>query len=152
MFRGNFEHTIDTKGRLSIPAKFREVLTGNGNNDASVVITNYVVEGETCLEVYPTDEWSRMEEKIYNMSRFNEPRDAFETYYLGACSECDIDTHGRILIPSSLREYAGLGRDVVLASAVEKFRVWDREKWKAARTKAEAKLKVSPGFFGELKI
>jgi MraZ protein len=152
MFRGNFEHTIDTKGRLSVPAKFREVLTRNGNNDGKVVITNYLVEGETCLEVYPTDEWARMEEKVYNMTKFNESRDAFETYYLGSCFECEIDTHGRILIPSSLREYAGLDRDVVLASAVEKFRVWDKEKWKTAKTKAEAKLKVSPGFFSELKI
>lgn len=152
MFRGNFEHTIDTKGRLSIPAKFREELTNNGNNDTRVVITNYIVESETCLDVYPIAEWSRMEEKISNMAKFNVTMEAFESYYLGACAECELDAHGRILIPPGLREYAGLGRDVILASALEKFRVWDQGKWKAIRTKAEAKLKANPGFFGELKI
>ena len=62
MFRGSFEHTLDGKGRLSIPIKFREVLLGKG--DERIVITNFVVDGMKCLDVYPLDEWSKLEEEI----------------------------------------------------------------------------------------
>lgn len=148
MFRGSFEHTLDSKGRLSIPAKFREVLLGKG--DDRIVITNFVVDATRCLDVYPLDEWIRFEEEIRKKPKFDRRMVLFQNYYLGGACECSVDTHGRILIPPLLRGYANLRRDVVLVSALDKFRVWDREAWKKVFTEAEEKLMQDPDFLGDL--
>lgn len=148
MFRGAFEHTVDNKGRLSIPAKFREVLIGKG--DDRIVITNFVVEQARCLDVYPLDEWLRFEDEVRKKPRFDRRMVSFQNYYLGGASECTVDKQGRILIPPLLRDYAGLRRDVVLVSALDKFRVWDRETWKKVFAEAEEKLMQDPDFLGDL--
>ncbi len=148
MFRGSFEHTLDNKGRLSIPAKFREVLLGKG--DDRIVITNFVVEQARCLDVYPFDEWVRFEDEVRKKPRFDRRIIAFQNYYLGGASECAVDKQGRILIPPLLREYAGLKRDVVLVSVLDKFRVWDKETWKKVFAEAEEKLMQDPDFLGDL--
>ena len=103
MFRGSFEHTLDGKGRLSIPVKFREVLIGK--SDERIVITNFVVDGTKCLDVYPLDEWSRLEEEIRRKPKFDRKMLMFQNYYLGGASECVVDKQGRILIPPLLRKY-----------------------------------------------
>ncbi len=148
MFRGSFEHTLDNKGRLSIPAKFREVLLGKG--DDRIVITNFVVEQARCLDVYPFDEWVRFEDEVRKKPRFDRRIIAFQNYYLGGASECAVDKQGRILIPPLLREYANLKRDVVLVSVLDKFRVWDKETWKKVFAEAEEKLMQDPDFLGDL--
>ncbi len=148
MFRGSFEHTLDNKGRLSIPAKFREVLLGKG--DERIVITNFVVEQARCLDVYPFDEWVRFEDEVRKKPRFDRRIIAFQNYYLGGASECAVDKQGRILIPPLLREYANLKRDVVLVSVLDKFRVWDKETWKKVFAEAEEKLMQDPDFLGDL--
>ncbi|HEY6201244.1 MAG TPA: division/cell wall cluster transcriptional repressor MraZ [Candidatus Binatia bacterium] len=148
MFRGSFEHTLDNKGRLSIPAKFREVLLGKG--DDRIVITNFVVEQARCLDVYPFDEWVRFEDEVRKKPRFDRRIIAFQNYYLGGASECAVDKQGRILIPPLLREYAGLKRDVALVSVLDKFRVWDKETWKKVFAEAEEKLMQDPDFLGDL--
>lgn len=150
MFRGNFEHTIDGKGRLSVPAKFRDVMTGKG--DDRLIVTNFVVDGKRCLDVYPIDEWARLEEEVRKRPKFEQRMLMFQNYYLGAACECELDAHGRILIPPSLRRYADLKRDIVLVSALEKFRLWDREIWKKISMEAEDKLMQDPDFLGELGI
>lgn len=148
MFRGSFEHTLDTKGRLSIPAKFREVLIGKG--DDRIIITNFVLEGTRCLDVYPFDEWARFEEEIRKKPRFDRRVVSFQNYYLSGASECALDKQGRILIPPLLRNYANLKRDVVLVSALEKFRVWDKEAWKKVFADGEEKLTQDPDFLSDL--
>ena len=148
MFRGSFEHTLDTKGRLSIPAKFREVLLGKG--DDRIVITNFVVDSTRCLDIYPLDEWLRFEEEIRKKPRFDRRMVSFQNYYLGGAGECVVDKQGRILIPPLLRQYANLKRDVVLVSALDKFRVWDKEAWKKVFAEAEDKLMQDPDFLGDL--
>jgi MraZ protein len=148
MFRGSFEHTLDSKGRLSIPAKFREVLLGKG--DDRIVITNFVVDATRCLDVYPLDEWIRFEEEIRKKPKFDRRMVLFQNYYLGGACECSVDTHGRILIPPLLRGYANLKRDLVLVSALDKFRVWDKEAWKKVFAEAEEKLMQDPDFLGDL--
>lgn len=148
MFRGNYDHTIDAKGRLSIPAKFREVLLGKG--DDRIIITNFVIEGTRCLDVYPLDEWFRFEEEFRKRPKFDRRVVQFQNYYLSSASECVVDKQGRILIPPSLRQYANLRRDVILVSALEKFRVWDKESWKKIFAEAEEKLIQDPDFLGDL--
>ncbi|MBI4524089.1 MAG: division/cell wall cluster transcriptional repressor MraZ [Deltaproteobacteria bacterium] len=148
MFRGSFEHTIDLKGRLSVPSKFREVLLGKG--DDRIIITNFVVDGTHCLDVYPIDEWVRLEEEIRKKPKFERRMVLFQNYYLGGASECLVDKQGRILIPPRLRQYANLKRDVVVVSALDKFRVWDREAWKKIHTEAEQTFIQNPDSLGEL--
>jgi len=148
MFRGSFEHTIDSKGRLSVPAKFREVLLGKG--DERIVLTNFVLDGNPCLDVYPLDAWLRLEEEIGKKPKFERRMVLFQNYYLGRACECVVDKQGRILIPPLLREYAGLRRDVIVVSALEKFRVWNREAWKKIFTEAEEKLLQDPDFLSDL--
>src|SRR6185295_18636583 len=148
MFRGSFEHTLDNKGRLSIPSKFRDVLVGKG--DERIVMTNFVIDSQRCLDVYPIDAWLRFEEEVRKKPKFDPRMVRFQNYYLGSACECTVDTHGRILIPPVLRKYADLKRDVILVSALEKFRVWDREAWKKIFVEAEDKLMQDPDFLGDL--
>ncbi|OGP30871.1 MAG: division/cell wall cluster transcriptional repressor MraZ [Deltaproteobacteria bacterium GWA2_57_13] len=148
MFRGSFQHTIDSKGRLSIPAKFREMLLEKG--DERIVMTNFVVDGARCLDVYPLDEWVRFEEEIRKKPKFERRMILFQNYYLGGACECVVDKQGRILIPPLLRQYANLKRDVVLVSALEKFRVWNQEAWKKMFGEAEEKLMQDPDFLNDL--
>jgi MraZ protein len=148
MFRGSFEHTVDNKGRLSIPAKFRELLSVKG--DDRIVITNFTVDSNRCLDVYPMDEWLRFEEEVRKKPKFERRMVSFQNYYLGGASECVVDKQGRVLIPPLLRQYANLKRDVVLVSALDKFRVWDQETWKKVFAEAEDKLMQDPDFLGDL--
>jgi MraZ protein len=148
MFRGSFEHTLDGKGRLSIPSKFRDILLGKG--DERIIMTNFVVDGLRCLDVYPIDEWLRLEQQISQRPKFERRMVLFQNFYLGGACECLLDKQGRILIPPSLRKYADLKRDVVLVSALEKFRVWDQEAWKQFFADAEGKLMQDPDFLGDL--
>ena len=150
MFRGTFEHTLDGKGRLSIPSKFREVLLGKG--DDRIIITKFITDGMRCLDVYPMDEWLRFEEEIKKKPRFDRRIVMFQNYYLGGASKCVVDKQGRILIPPPLRQYGNLKRDVVLVSALEKFRVWDQETWKKISADAEEKLMQDPDFLGDLGV
>jgi MraZ protein len=148
MFRGRFEHTLDSKGRLSIPAKFREVLLGKA--DDRIVISNFVYTDSRCLDVYPYDEWLRFEEQLKTKPKFERHMLLFQNYYLANASECSVDKQGRILIPPHLRNYASLKKDVVMVGAVEKFRIWDKEAYKKVFIEAEEKLMQDPDFLNEL--
>lgn len=150
MFRGSFEHTLDAKGRLSVPSKFRDVILGKG--DERIVITNFVIDGTRCLDVYPLDEWLRLEEEIKKKPKFDRRMVLFQNYYLGRACECVVDPHGRILIPPLLRKYADLKRNVIVVSALEKFRIWDQEGWKKIFSEAEDKLTQDPDFLGDLGV
>jgi MraZ protein len=148
MFRGRYEHTVDTKGRLSIPAKYREILLGKG--DDRLIITNFVANSKRCLDVYPLDEWLVLEEAVRQKPKFDARMVRFQTYYLGGATECAADTHGRVLIPPTLRRYADLKRDVMLVSAGEKFRIWDRAAWDKVFAEAEEQLMDDPDSFSDL--
>jgi MraZ protein len=150
MFRGNFEHTLDNKGRLSVPAKFREVLLGKG--DDRIVITNFQMEGIRCLDVYPLDAWLRLEEDIMQKPKFESKMVKFQNYYLGSACECAVDKQGRILIPPGLRKHADLKRDVALVAALEKFRIFDLEGWRKVFSNAEESITQDPDFLSDLKL
>jgi len=122
MFRGRFDHTIDDKGRVSLPVKFREIL--RKYNDA-IVITTF----DGCLYVYPHEEWIKFEEKVSELpSGSREMRD-FHRSLLANATECTVDKQGRILVPNSLRPIANLIKDVVIAGRVKHFEIWDRERF-----------------------
>jgi transcriptional regulator MraZ len=124
IFRGRFEYTIDPKGRVNIPSRFREQLSDTGLE--TVVITNY----SGCLYAYPSDEWERIEEKLASrVSSVNRKKNAFVRFFVGGAVEVTPDKQGRILIPPSLRSYAGLDKEVVILGMPNRFEIWDRERW-----------------------
>ncbi|GIW45509.1 MAG: division/cell wall cluster transcriptional repressor MraZ [Candidatus Binatia bacterium] len=134
MFRGTFEHTIDEKGRVSVPARFRAYL--EEVEDRRVVVTNFQIDGLPCLDVYPHGAWTRLEEQLCSKPQFDPRIVKFITFYIASAHDCELDKQGRILLPATLRDYAGLKRDVVFASAITKFRIWDRETWRKVHAAA----------------
>jgi transcriptional regulator MraZ len=125
MFRGNHQYLVDDKGRVAIPARFREELSGL--QDERLVVTKFRRRGRPCLDVYPLSVWRRFEEKIATERRFNRKLATFEAYYVGAAQDVQIDAQGRMVIPPTLREYAGIGREVMFVGATDRFRIWDRD-------------------------
>jgi MraZ protein len=123
MFRGRHEHTIDPKGRVSIPAKFREVL--GKKYDDRLVITNF----DGCLVAYPYEEWILLEEKASSLSMVKKETRAFMRFFYSSAIECALDKQGRILIPQTLREYADLDKEVVLVGQLRKIEVWSKKRW-----------------------
>jgi len=123
MFRGRYEHALDDKGRLSIPAKFREILVKRRQN--SLILTEF----DSCLAAYPIKEWQQFEDRIRSQSTLRrEFRDFLRLFYSGAI-ETSLDNQGRVLIPPQLRERAGLRREVVLVGVLNKIEIWSKERW-----------------------
>lgn len=150
MFRGTFEHTIDDKGRVSVPARFREFLQATA--DDRVVITNFLISKVRCLDVYPHAAWVQLEERLREKPRFDQRVLRFENYYFSAAHDCILDKQGRILLPLTLRDYAGLNRDVVFTSALEKFRIWDSAQWQQVFGEAEQVIMERPEELTDLGI
>jgi len=123
MFRGRFEHTIDLKGRVSIPAKFRELLVEK--YDDRLILTNF----DRCLVAYPYPEWIVLEEKVSSLSMVKKETKAFQRFFISGATECPIDKLGRIVVPPTLREYAQLEKNVVFAGMLKKFEIWGKERW-----------------------
>jgi MraZ protein len=123
-FNGEFQHGIDDKGRLILPAKFREVL------GTSCVIAKGM---ERCLFVYTLSEWSSLEEKLNSLNVFNKKIRDFKRRFFSGSGECDTDKQGRILINQELRSYANLSRDVYIIGAGEHIEIWDKAAWEAYR-------------------
>ena len=130
MFRGRFEHLVDSKGRLSIPSKFRETL--NERYDSRLVITTY----DSCLIAYPFAEWQILEEKVASMPEFKKDTKAFLRFFYSSAADCAIDKLGRILVPQALRDYAKLEKDVVLIGALKHVEIWSKALWEQAEAQA----------------
>lgn len=149
-FRGNFNHTIDTKGRVSLPSEFRKILAGRNEN--SVVITNYISDGSRCIEGFGLGAWEAFEQKLREKSRFSPKLQKLENFYLSRASECPIDGSGRILLPNHLRSYAGLEKVVTFTSSIHGFRVWDERVWEVIFSSTEEALMSNPELFADLDL
>ena len=150
MFRGCFEHTMDDKGRVSIPVSFRKVLLGL--QDERIVVTKFLLNSFRCLDVYPYAEWEILEQELLNKPRFDETFFKLEAFYLANAQECAVDKQGRILLPPMLREYAALQKDAVFASALKKFRIWDKATWQRFNEESEKDLVQNPNLFTGLNV
>ncbi len=120
MFMGEYNHTIDAKGRLIIPSKFREIL-----GDAFVVTKGL----DGCLFVYDNQEWKRFEEKLRSLPITNKEARQFVRFFLAGATEAEVDKQGRILIPNVLREFAEITKDVVLVGVGSRIEIWSRERF-----------------------
>ena len=122
MFKGRSKHILDAKGRLAIPARFKEVLTQRG--DDCLVLTNY----SECLLAFTLEDWQVIEQKFANMSFLDQSATKLMRYFISGAQECPLK-QGRITIPPDLREVAELKKDVALVGRLKTFEIWDQEKW-----------------------
>ncbi|MGR6544916.1 division/cell wall cluster transcriptional repressor MraZ [Paenibacillus tundrae] len=120
MFMGEFQHSIDDKGRVIIPAKFRESL------GPSFVVTRGL---DQCLFVYPMEEWGIMEQKLKALPLMKSDARAFTRFFFSGATECDLDKQGRVNLPGNLREYAKLDKDCVVLGVSNRVEVWSKDIW-----------------------
>jgi MraZ protein len=121
-FEGRSRHTLDEKGRLAIPARFKEVLEARG--DSSLVVTNL----NNCLVAFAGDDWQRIKEKAASLPMFDAAANIYFRYFVSGAVECSLK-QGRILIPQDLRELAQLRKEVVLVGNLSRFEIWDKDRW-----------------------
>ena len=120
MFIGEYNHTIDSKGRLIGPSKFREAL-----GDEFVVTKGL----DGCLFVYPMEEWTAFTDKLKELPLTKKDARQFSRFFLAGAASCEVDKQGRILIPAVLREFAGLEKDAVLVGVSSRIEIWSRSNW-----------------------
>ena len=120
MFMGEYNHTIDAKGRLIIPSRFRELL------GEEFVLTKGL---DGCLSIYPMDEWEAFEMKLRALPLTNKNARTFSRFFVAGAAMCELDKQGRILLPPVLREYANLTKDVVLVGVLSRVEIWDKDRW-----------------------
>lgn len=120
MFMGEYNHTIDAKGRLIVPSKFREQL---GNE---FVVTKGL---DHCLFVYSNEEWQRTVESFNSKPLTSKDARKFMRFFFAGAASCEVDKQGRILIPANLREYAGIEKDVVSAGVMNRVEIWSKENY-----------------------
>jgi MraZ protein len=123
VFRGRYLHTIDPKGRLSIPARYRDELAQR-NTDTLVL-----AEGDLCVWAYPLDEWERLEQRLQQHPQMAPEMRHILRVLVTSAKECPVDRAGRTLVPPDLRQFAHLEKDVVLAGALSRFEIWNRARW-----------------------
>ena len=128
MFRGATKVTLDAKGRLAIPTRYRERLAARC--DGQLIAT---VDTDYCLLIYPYPDWEEIERKLMRLSSMNKKTRRLQRLMVGHATEVDIDGHGRILLSRELREFAGLERQAVLIGQGNKFELWDEERWNTKR-------------------
>jgi MraZ protein len=126
MFRGRYEHTIDAKGRTSLPARYRDTLAALG--ERRIVLTSAL---DPCLSAYTMPEWTAFEERVAKLPQFDRAVQKLKRIYVSGAVECEIDDSGRILIPPTLREHASLSKDVLWAGSGKYAELWDKDAWRA---------------------
>ncbi len=146
MFGGRYEHTVDSKGRISIPSRFREILTSHYSDDRFVV-TSFT---DPSLRAYPVTEWRAIEEKIRALPQFDPNVVQFKRVLVSGATECPVDRSGRILIPTVLREFAGIVREVVWTGMTSYAEIWSKENWEKEFEKARKQVSDLGGTFGDL--
>lgn len=129
MFIGEYQHLIDDKSRLAVPAKFRAALK------SGAIVTRGL---DSCLFVFTKKEWEILAGKIKALPISQANSRAFSRLMLGGAMEVDLDVQGRILLPDYLREYAGLKKQAVIAGLYNRLEIWDEENWKKYKDKTEA--------------
>ncbi len=128
MFRGISPLTLDSKGRLAVPTRYREALARQC--EGQLVVT---VDYDGCLLLYPLPEWEEIERKLVRLPSFNEAARRMQRVLLGHATECELDGSGRVLLPPPLRLYAKLDKAVVLVGQGNRFEIWDEATWNSRR-------------------
>ena len=125
MFMGEYRHSIDEKGRLIVPSKLREQL------GREFIATKGL---DKCLYLYPMEEWRHVEEQLRDKIMTDPKSRKIVRFFLAGAVPCELDKQGRVVIPTQLREYADINKDVVLAGMLTRLEVWDERNWDEANT------------------
>ncbi|EKD49486.1 MAG: hypothetical protein ACD_63C00125G0004 [uncultured bacterium] len=143
MFIGEYSHSIDHKGRLAIPAKFKkELLRG-------AVVTRGL---DNCLFVYTKNEWGKLAEKLSTLPISQKNSRAFARLMLAGAMDVSLDSQGRIILPEYLREFAGIGKQVVIAGLYSRLEIWDMRKWQSYKKSTERESGSIAEKMGELGV
>jgi MraZ protein len=124
-FSGKYYYSVDPKGRIIIPAPFREIITSNYSS--KLFITN--APFDKCLYIYPMEEWNRLQEHVRSKPRSDEAIRFFLRRVVASAVETEMDRQGRVLVPAALREDADINSNVVMAGQIERIELWDRHEW-----------------------
>ncbi|WP_333607289.1 division/cell wall cluster transcriptional repressor MraZ [Arsukibacterium sp.] len=145
MFRGSFTLNLDDKGRLALPARYRDSLLSDVQGQMICTIDLH----DPCLLLYPLTEWEEIEEKLKALSSLNPQERRLQRLLLGNATDCDMDKSGRILLPAHLRQHAGLAKSIRLVGQLNKFEIWDETSWQQ-RLSADIELEQAQAGEGEL--
>lgn len=126
-FSGKYYYSLDSKGRIIVPAPFREIISSNYSPKLYVVNAAF----DRCLHMYPQEEWNRLEEKVRLLPKMQEEVRFFMRRVIASAQEVELDKQGRILVPAAHREDAGLNSEIVIVGQIEKIELWDRKEWDA---------------------
>jgi MraZ protein len=143
MFIGEYKHSIDEKGRLAIPKKFREELS------TGAVVTRGL---DTSLFLFPKEEWDKLAQKLASLPLGQSNSRAFARLMLAGAMDVEVDKQGRIVLPEYLRGYAGINKNVVIAGLYTRLEIWDEEKWEAYTKQVEGDADSVAEQLGELGV
>jgi MraZ protein len=163
MFSGRYEYAIDDKGRLSVPAKFREILSSQygpekgadeeqgigkaaGPSDLKLILTNL----DGCIAAYPEKEWEALQGRIEASGALKKEAKNFLRFFYSGATECPIDRLGRILIPQSLRNYGVIRKNVVIVGMNRKIEIWAEESWAELVKRATSDIETMTDIASEL--
>ena len=139
--RPEYSHTVDAKGRLIIPLKFREQL------GEECIVTRGL---DGCLFIFESGEWEAYEEKLRKLPMTNKNARSFVRFLSGGATPCEFDKQGRILLPATLRKFAGIEKDVILAGLPNRIEVWSEQKWNENNNYEEIDMDEIAGHLTEL--
>ncbi|HEY4526124.1 MAG TPA: division/cell wall cluster transcriptional repressor MraZ [Candidatus Paceibacterota bacterium] len=143
MLLGEYRHNLDPKGRVAVPAKFRDKL------GAGAIVTRGL---DNCLFVFAGEEWGKLSEKLMNLPLAQANSRAFVRLMLAGAMDAELDAQGRILVPDYLRKYAGLSKEVVLTGLMNRIELWDSATWERYKQKTESASEEIAERLGELGI
>lgn len=143
MFIGEYNHTIDDKGRLAVPSKFRSKLI------KGAVVTRGL---DNCLFLYTKEEWTRLAEKLATLPISQANTRAFSRLMLAGAMDVSLDKQGRIILPDYLRKYAGLNKKVIIAGLYSRLEIWDEEAWMKYKGETEKESNKIAEQLGELGV
>lgn len=146
MFRGRYEHSVDDKGRLSIPSRFREILARR--RQRVLILTDV----DSCVAAYPLDEWRQLEGRIRKQSTLQKDVRAFLRIFYSGATESPVDGQGRILIPPHLRDRAALTREVMIIGVLNKMEIWSKARWEEFLTRSPVTFEDVAARLAELGI
>ena len=143
MFIGEYHHSIDDKGRLAVPVKFRQAFKDG------LVVTRGL---DSCLFVYTKAEWKKLAGKLAELPFSQANSRAFARLMLAGAMDCDVDKQGRVILPEYLRTYAKMGKDVVVAGLYSRLEVWDKAAWEEYKAKTETNAGEIAEKMGEIGV